>query len=247
LYLEPQARYFDGAVVCLVNAGTASSAEGVAMAIQRLPRGHVMGFYATHGSFGLVGGESALPAGIGVQFTLGRSLDGGFGIQIDSDHNMTGGIAPDRRIPLTVETVQRKFRDVIHVELKQAEAFLVSLTPVHLSAFDVERRNKGAVLTWEISEPYEEASFHVWRQEIGTARIQLSSEPIAGTGGVPVRRSSATSRRGHVLVAGDRAERSHRLAWMGGFVHVQNVAPFAGTALKPSQPFQIGYPHPFSH
>ena len=34
LQLEPQASYFGGPVVCLVNAGTASSAEGIAMAIQ---------------------------------------------------------------------------------------------------------------------------------------------------------------------------------------------------------------------
>ncbi len=131
LSLEPQESYFGGPVVCLANAGTASSAEGVAMAIQRLPQGHVMGFYGTHGSFGLVAGESAMPAGIGIQFTLGRSLDSNFAIQIDSDSTMTGGVVPDIGIPLTVETVQREFLSGVDVELEKAQAFLASLTPVH--------------------------------------------------------------------------------------------------------------------
>lgn len=182
LYLEPQASYFGGPVVCLVNAGTASSAEGVAMAIQRLPLGYVMGFYGTHGSFGLVGGESALPAGMSVQFPLGRSLDAGYGIQIDSDHNMIGGIVPDRRIPLTVETVQRKFNDGVDVELEQAEAFLISITPVRLSAFVAERYGRSAVLTWRVAPGYENAFFQVWRQEGGKARTLLTTEPKGGTG-----------------------------------------------------------------
>jgi carboxyl-terminal processing protease len=129
LYLEPQGSYFGGPVVCLVNAGTASSAEGVAMAIQRLPQGHVMGFYGTHGSFGLVAGESALPAGLGIQFPLGRSLDSNSVIQVDSDRTLTGGVVPDLRIPLTVETVQRKFAGAVDVELEEAQAFLTSQTP----------------------------------------------------------------------------------------------------------------------
>jgi carboxyl-terminal processing protease len=129
LYLEPQGSYFGGPVVCLVNAGTASSAEGVAMAIQRLPQGHVMGFYGTHGSFGLVAGESALPAGLDIQFTLGRSLDSNSVIQVDSDLTLTGGVVPDLRIPLTVETVQRKFAAGVDVELEEAQAFLAAQTP----------------------------------------------------------------------------------------------------------------------
>jgi carboxyl-terminal processing protease len=41
IYLESQSSYYGGPVICLVNPGTASSAEGVAMAIQRLSQCHV--------------------------------------------------------------------------------------------------------------------------------------------------------------------------------------------------------------
>jgi carboxyl-terminal processing protease len=182
LHLEPQSSHFSGPVVCLVNAGTASSAEGVAMAIQRVPLGNVMGIYATHGSFGLVSGETPLPAGLGVQFTLGRSLDENFDIQIDSDHAMAGGVAPDIRIPLTVPIVQSKFGSGVDVELDRAISYLVSLTPVRLSNFEVARRNSNAILTWEVSGPYRDATFHIWREEHARPRARVSTRPIAGDG-----------------------------------------------------------------
>lgn len=234
LHLEPQASYFGGNVVCLVNAGTASSAEGIAMAIQRLPRGYVMGFYGTHGSFGLVGGESALPAGIAVQFTLGRSLDNSFGIQIDSDHNMVGGIAPDMRIPLTVEIVQRKFGDKVDVELEQAEAFLTSITPVRLSAFEAERQDRGAVLTWHVSTSYNEAAFHIWRQETGAARIRLSSEPITGTG--VYRYVDTDPPVGEVTYWLQEIEANGHTTWLGSVVLYAVESPPPEPVLHPSRP-----------
>ena len=237
LYLEPQASYFGGTVVCLISAGTASSAEGVAMAIQRLPQGHVMGFYGTHGSFGLVGGESLLPAGIGMQFTLGRSLDSSFGIQIDTAHDMMGGIAPDRRIPLTVETVQRKFGGNVDVELEQAEAFLVSLTPVYLSAFEVERLEAGAVLTWEVSQQCEETSFHVWRNTIGTVRVQLSSEPI--TGARVFRFVDPEAPAGEITYWLQEIGEDGRTTWLGSVLLSAVGTSLPGHVLHPSRPSPI--------
>jgi carboxyl-terminal processing protease len=98
------------------------------MAIQRLPQGHVLGFYGTHGSFGLTSGETLMPAGLAISYPLGRSLDANFNIQIDSDFKKTGGVIPDRRVPVTRENLMAKFVNSEDVELNEAIAYLNSVT-----------------------------------------------------------------------------------------------------------------------
>jgi carboxyl-terminal processing protease len=130
IYLEPGESYYGGPVICLVNAGTSSSAEGVAMAVQRLPQGHVLGFYGTHGSFALTGGETLMPAGLAVSYPLGRSLDANFMIQIDSDSTMRGGVIPDIRVPVTRETMNARYADSEDVELNYAVEYLDGISSV---------------------------------------------------------------------------------------------------------------------
>jgi len=103
LSIVPQEPHYGGPVVALVNPGTISSGEGVAMGIARAPRGQVIGFYGTDGSFGMVTGDGAkLPEGIEIGFPSGQSLDENMIVQLDSQ-NGVGGVAPTVRIPLTQE------------------------------------------------------------------------------------------------------------------------------------------------
>ncbi|HLL54805.1 MAG TPA: S41 family peptidase [Myxococcaceae bacterium] len=103
--LRPQAVRYDGPVVVLVSPATISSGEGLPMCIQRRPRGRVVGFHGTNGSFGLDGGGATLPGRYVVGYPFGRSLDRSRAIQLDSDRTGQGGVVPNPRVPWTVENV----------------------------------------------------------------------------------------------------------------------------------------------
>ncbi|MEN6383199.1 MAG: S41 family peptidase, partial [Rectinema sp.] len=105
LWVEPRQPHFWGNIAVLVNPATISSGEGLAMAIGRQPNATVMGFYGTHGSFGLVFWPIAMPEGISFQFPIGRSLDAHGVIQIDSDASGMGGVQPEIRIPRTWQNI----------------------------------------------------------------------------------------------------------------------------------------------
>ena len=114
----PQTPYYGGSVVAMTGPCTVSSGEGVAMAIQRLPRGQVVGSYGSYGSFGISGGFVEMPEGLVVVYPPGRSLDESFRIQIDSDASLEGGVIPDLRVPLNDYTIRRRFVDGVDVELE---------------------------------------------------------------------------------------------------------------------------------
>jgi carboxyl-terminal processing protease len=120
--IEPQTPYFGGPVVVLVNPSTTSSGEGPAMGISRLPNGRVIGFHGTNGSFGMVGGEIALPGGYAIGYPFGRSVDQNGVIQLDS-RNGIGGVAPNPRVPKTLENVLA-FAAGTDVELQYAIKYL---------------------------------------------------------------------------------------------------------------------------
>jgi len=104
LLIEPQSPRFDGPVVVLVNPGTKSSGEGVPACLSKLAQGKVIGFNGTNGSFGMVGGEIALPGGYGIGYPFGRSVDEDGLVQLDS-RNGIGGVAPGLRVPKTLDNV----------------------------------------------------------------------------------------------------------------------------------------------
>jgi carboxyl-terminal processing protease len=116
--IEPQTPYFGGPVVVLVNLNTTSSGEGIPMGISRLPKGKVIGFHGTNGSFGMVGGEIALPGGYAIGYPFGRSVDQNGVVQLDS-RNGIGGVTPNPRVPKTLENVLA-FAAGIDVELQYA-------------------------------------------------------------------------------------------------------------------------------
>ena len=125
----PQTPYFSGPVVAMTGICTVSSGEGVAMAIQRLPEGEVVGFFGSYGSFGIAGGVAEMPGGFVVVFPPGRSLDESFEIQIDSDADLEGGVTPDVRVSLNDETIRRRFVEHVDVVLERSIDRIVNRTP----------------------------------------------------------------------------------------------------------------------
>jgi carboxyl-terminal processing protease len=125
----PQTPYFSGRVVAMTGICTASSGEGVAMAIQRLPRGEVVGFYGSYGSFGIAGGVIEMPGGFVVVYPPGRSLDENLEIQLDSDADLEGGVIPDVHVPLNDETIRNRFVDDIDVVLERSIDRIVNPIP----------------------------------------------------------------------------------------------------------------------
>ncbi len=125
LDIEPQSPHYNGPVVAIVNPSSISSAEGVAMAIQKLPRGRVVSFYGTNGSFGMTGGKALMPDGYYIEFPYGRSLDADRIIQLDSQ-NKIGGVIPDTRVPMTQENAI-KMANGEDVELQFAVAALQAM------------------------------------------------------------------------------------------------------------------------
>jgi len=126
LYIEPQSPYVDRPVIAIVDPGTISSGEGLAMGIQNAEKGHVVGFYGTNGSFGMTGGEVDMPGGIHISYPYGRSLNEEGAIQLDS-RNGEGGVSPDFIVPVTSENAVRLARgeDVL---LEYAERKLQELS-----------------------------------------------------------------------------------------------------------------------
>ena len=122
LSIDPQTPHYGGPVVALVNPTTHSSGEGPAMGISRAPNGHVIGFHGTGGSFGMVGGSIGMPGGYSIEYPYGRTLDEHGVIQLDS-RNGVGGVAPNPRVPMTLENVLA-YAAGTDVELQYAISFL---------------------------------------------------------------------------------------------------------------------------
>ena len=136
LYIEPGAPVFRGPVIALINSKCVSSGEGLAMGIKKAPRGETVGFYGTHGSFGLAGGEAKMPGNIEVHWPYGQSLDKNRRVQIDSRDGI-GGVSPSIRIPMTKENALKISRGK-DVELERAIEVVNTMT---LSSFDGQEKS----------------------------------------------------------------------------------------------------------
>ncbi|HOW96569.1 MAG TPA: alpha/beta fold hydrolase [Kiritimatiellia bacterium] len=123
--IPTQSVFYGGPVAVLVNLGTVSSGEGVAMGIGALPNARVIGFHGTHGSFGMAGATIALPGGYSIHYPFGQSLDENGVIQLDS-RNGVGGVPPEIRIPKSAENVLA-FAAGTDVELNYASDYLIGL------------------------------------------------------------------------------------------------------------------------
>jgi carboxyl-terminal processing protease len=127
LTIEPRAPHFAGPVIVLVDNAAISSAEGLALAIQNLPQGQVMGMYSTHGSFAVdhMGvNKYLLPEDLTFEFFAGAAWDENKVIQVDANADGVGGVTPDIRVPLTEETVYEMYVEGKDVVLEMAIAEL---------------------------------------------------------------------------------------------------------------------------
>jgi carboxyl-terminal processing protease len=120
LTVEPKEPHYGGPVAVLIDQYTLSSGEGFPLLAQRLPQGHVVGGYGTYGSFGMCCATINLPGGFQLRYPSGQSQDASRGVQLDSDHNLQGGVVPDIRVPLTEETVYAMFVEKEDVVLQRA-------------------------------------------------------------------------------------------------------------------------------
>lgn len=120
LWTEPREPQFAGPIVVLVDEWCASSCEGIALVAQQRPGGHVVGFHGTYGSFGISGAEVLMPGGLTVSYPGGQSVDEHGIVLLDADWRLDGGVVPDIRVPLTMETARAQFRDGRDVVLETA-------------------------------------------------------------------------------------------------------------------------------
>jgi carboxyl-terminal processing protease len=98
---------YTGPVAVLVSPDTISSGEGLPMVFAQTGTGKIISWYGSNGAFGMNGVQAVMPLGMVVFFPDGASLDRNGGIQVDSNASLTGGVAPQIRVPLNESTVAR--------------------------------------------------------------------------------------------------------------------------------------------
>lgn len=98
----PPAQRFSGKVVAIVGPGCFSACEFFGFDIGLQDRATIVGYDATDGLGGGVE-QFAMPAGIMVQITIGRSVDADGNIHIEGI-----GVVPDVKVPRTVDTIIRE-------------------------------------------------------------------------------------------------------------------------------------------
>ena len=172
IWIRPGVPRYTGPVVALVNNGTISSGEGLAMAIKRLPQGRVVGFAGTNGSFGMAGDGVLMPGGFAVQWPFGQSLDAREIVQIDSRFGF-GGVMPTDYVPMTSSNAidRAAGRDV---EIDYALRVL-------------DRMAKKPTV------PGAPATVHT---TAGMGQVALTWTPPTDTGGLPIIRYTATASPG---------------------------------------------------
>jgi carboxyl-terminal processing protease len=67
-----------------------------------------------------------MPGGLTVEYPGGQSLDENGVVLLDSDWNLEGGVTPDIRVPLTMDTVRARFKDGHDVVLDTAVRILTT-------------------------------------------------------------------------------------------------------------------------
>jgi carboxyl-terminal processing protease len=120
LNIEPKEPHYGGPIAVLIDQETRSSGEGFPLVAQKVPQGHVVGVYGTHGSFGMCCSTINLPGDFELMYPPGQSRDAQRQVQLDGDHNLQGGVVPDIRVPLTEENVYAMFVENEDVVLQYA-------------------------------------------------------------------------------------------------------------------------------
>ena len=159
---KPELAY-GGAVVVLVNEGSASAAEYLPQLLQRQGRAIVVGEHGTDGAGGVVD-QVAMPGTITFRFTKGRSVFAG-----TDEVNLEGkGVTLDVRVPVTEESERAK-RDGKDPVL---EAGLVALRA------EAERRTAERLTgtTWQWTASFDAAARRVSVENPGAYTLALGKD-----------------------------------------------------------------------
>ncbi len=106
-WTQPRPNGYHGPVAVLVSPDTISSGEGIPMIFAQSGTGKIISWYGTNGAFGMNGPRAIMPLGQYLFFPAGASLNLERVIQVDSNASLSGGIAPQIRVPLNEDTVAR--------------------------------------------------------------------------------------------------------------------------------------------
>ncbi len=106
-WTQPRPDAYHGPVAVLVSPYTISSGEGVPMVFANTGTGTIISWYGTNGAFGMNSPQALMPLGQILFFPDGASLDLQGVIQVDSDMDLAGGVAPQIRVPVNEDTVLR--------------------------------------------------------------------------------------------------------------------------------------------
>jgi carboxyl-terminal processing protease len=120
----PRPPLYGGRIAVLIDGDTLSAGEAIPLLLKGLPGVALIGFHATHGSFGIGLKSVRLPGGLEVVFPHAQSLDGGGAVEVDGDAAGRGGVEPDRRLPLTEDVVDRWLGQGEDVALDEAVRFV---------------------------------------------------------------------------------------------------------------------------
>ncbi len=122
--VTPMPPCFENPIAVLIDGDTFNSGEGIARVLKGRANARLFGVQSTHGSFGVVGGDIALPDDITLSYPVGRALEAQGQVLVDSNAQGKGGVEPDTRIPLTRETLHRRFVQGRDAVLDEAVAWL---------------------------------------------------------------------------------------------------------------------------
>jgi len=146
--MAPRPGAYTGPVACIINDVTINSGEGLAWLCKTMIADHVVGFDSTHGSFGMAGSRIVLPGGnppstdaqkgFMISFPAFYSADVNGSVQLESDANGDGGVAPTAEglIPSTADNLLAYVRGLMandpydDIELLTAETLLLG-APAH--------------------------------------------------------------------------------------------------------------------
>jgi carboxyl-terminal processing protease len=120
----PEPPLYRGRIAVLIDGDTVSAGEAVPLLLKGQPDTAVIGFHGTQGSFGIGEKSVSLPAGLEVIYPHAQSLDGAGGVEVDGDAAGRGGVAPDHRLPLTAEVVDRWLVEGHDLALAEAVRFV---------------------------------------------------------------------------------------------------------------------------
>lgn len=123
--VEPKTAGFNGRIIILVNAGSASAAEGFAYNMGELPNVAIAGMMGSNGSFGTINdGFVLLPDNLVLIFPSIACVDENGLVMIDTDASGYGGVKPEIKIPLDDAAIESLFSQHIDYELNYVLDYL---------------------------------------------------------------------------------------------------------------------------